>query len=93
MPKLTLWQVLRTRIRMKPYKFTMIHKLEPEDYPKRKNFCETLPPCSPDLTPCDSFLLGYLKEKVFVPPLPLDIDGLKLRITAAIETVGSSMLQ
>jgi hypothetical protein len=28
-----------------------------------------------------------VKEQVFVPPLPLDIDELKLGITAAIETV------
>jgi hypothetical protein len=37
--------------------------------------------------PCDFFLWGYVKEQVFVPPLPLDIDDLKLRITAAIETI------
>jgi hypothetical protein len=43
---------------------------------------------SPDLTPCDFFLWGYVKENVFVPRLPLYIDELKLRITAAIETVG-----
>jgi hypothetical protein len=28
-----------------------------------------------------------------VPPLPLDIDKLKLRITAAIETIGRNMLE
>jgi hypothetical protein len=43
------------------------------------------PPQSPDFIPCDFFLLGYVKEKVFVPPLLLDIDELKLRITAAIK--------
>jgi hypothetical protein len=65
----------------------MIKKLVPEDCPKRKNFCETLTPRSPVFTPCDFFLWGYVKEHVFVPPLPLDIDELKLRITAALETV------
>jgi hypothetical protein len=30
---------------------------------------------------------------VFVPPLSLDIDELKLRITAAIETIGRNMLE
>jgi hypothetical protein len=30
---------------------------------------------------------------VFVPPLPLDIDELKLRVTAAIETIGRNMLE
>jgi hypothetical protein len=37
------------------------------------------PPRSPDLTPCDFFLWGYVK--------PLDIDELKMRITADIETI------
>jgi hypothetical protein len=32
---------------------------------------------------CDFFLWGYVTEQVFVPPLPLDIDELKLRVTAA----------
>jgi hypothetical protein len=27
-------------------------------------------PRNPDLTPCDYFLWGYVKDKVFVPPLP-----------------------
>lgn len=40
-----------------------------------------------------SFLWGYVNEKVFVPPLPLDIDKLKLRITAFIETVDRNMLR
>jgi hypothetical protein len=30
---------------------------------------------------------------MFVPPLPLDIDELKLRITAAIETIDRNMLE
>jgi hypothetical protein len=77
---------------MKPYKFTMIYKLEPDDCLKWKNFCETLPPRSPDLTLCDFFLWGYVKEKVFVPPLPLDIDQWKLRITAFIKTIDRNML-
>jgi hypothetical protein len=45
------------------------------------------PPRSPVLTPRDFFLWGYVKEHVFVPPLPLDIDKLKLTITAAVETI------
>jgi hypothetical protein len=51
------------------------------------------PPRSPDLTPCDFFLWGYVKEQVFVPSLQLDIDELKLRITAAIKTIGRNMLK
>jgi hypothetical protein len=51
------------------------------------------PPRSPDLTPCDFFLWGYVKEQVFVPPLPQDIDELKLRIAAAIENLDRNMLE
>ena len=35
------------------------------------------PPRSPDLTPCDFFLWGYVKDKVYVPPLPESLDELK----------------
>ena len=38
------------------------------------------PPRSPDLTPCDFFLWGYLKNKVFSTPTQ-DIDVLCQRIT------------
>jgi hypothetical protein len=34
-----------------------------------------------------------MKEGVFVPPLPLDIDELKLRITTAIKTIDRNMLE
>ena len=37
------------------------------------------PPRSPDLTPCDYFLWGYLKDKIFATP-PHDIDALRQRI-------------
>ena len=37
------------------------------------------PPCSPDLTPCDFFLWGYLKNKMFTTP-PENIDVLRQRI-------------
>jgi hypothetical protein len=39
------------------------------------------------------FCGGYVKKKVFVPPLPLGIDELKFIITAAIETVNRNMLE
>ena len=37
------------------------------------------PPRSPDLTPCDFFLWGYLKDKVFSTP-PQNIDELRQKI-------------
>jgi hypothetical protein len=51
------------------------------------------PPHSPDLTPRDFFLWGYTKEEVFVPAVLLDIDELKFRIAAVIETVDRNMLE
>jgi hypothetical protein len=48
---------------------------------------------SPDATPCDFFLLGYVKDQVYVPPLPASILELKVRIRTAIETITADMLQ
>ena len=44
------------------------------------------PPQSPDLSPRDFFLTGYVKGVVFVPPLPANIEEMKQQITAALET-------
>jgi len=41
------------------------------------------PPRSPDITPHDFFLWGYVKEKVFSTPVP-DITNLNARITDAL---------
>jgi hypothetical protein len=49
------------------------------------------PPRSPDLTLCDFFLWGYMKDAVFVPPLPTDVDDLKRRITEAVAAVTCHM--
>ncbi|PNF17170.1 hypothetical protein B7P43_G09082 [Cryptotermes secundus] len=45
------------------------------------------PPRSPDLTPCDFFLWGFVKDAVYVPPLPTNLNGLRNRITAAVNSV------
>jgi hypothetical protein len=37
--------------------------------------------------------VGLCKGTVFLPPVPLDIDELKLRITQAIETIDRNMLE
>ncbi|PSN45669.1 hypothetical protein C0J52_22361 [Blattella germanica] len=50
------------------------------------------PPRSPDLTPCDFFLWGFVKDKVYVPPLPQNIEELKNRIHTAIRSVTMDML-
>ena len=51
------------------------------------------PPPSPDSTPCDFFLWGYVNDQVYVPPLPTSIPKLKVRIRTAIETITNDKLQ
>jgi len=49
------------------------------------------PPRSPDLSPCDFFLWGYLKSKVYVQK-PRTVDDLKVSIREEIATVPQKML-
>ena len=51
------------------------------------------PPRSPDLTPLDFFLWGFVKDRVFVPPLPAKVVELRTRITAAVAEVTPEMLR
>lgn len=51
------------------------------------------PPRSPDLTPCDFFVWGYVKDSVFVPPLPVDLPELRARIINAFEQINRDMLR
>ena len=51
------------------------------------------PPRSPDMTPCDFFLWGYVKERVYVPPLPADLDELTNSTTAAVNSVTEDTLR
>ena len=51
------------------------------------------PLLSPDATPCDFFLWIYVKDQVYVPPLPASIPELKVRIRTTIETITADMLQ
>ena len=44
------------------------------------------PPRSLDLTPCDFFLWGYLKDKVYTTP-PQNIQGLRNRIEHEVEVL------
>ena len=50
------------------------------------------PPRSPDITPLDFFLWGYVKDKVYSTPVA-DAETLKERITAALATVTTEMLE
>ena len=50
-------------------------------------------PRSPDATTCDFVLWDYVKDQVYVPPLPSSIpELLKVRIRTAIETITTDML-
>ena len=55
--------------------------------------CHTQYTPSPEATPCDFFLWGYVKDQVYVPPLPTSIQELKVRIRTAIEAITADMLQ
>jgi len=50
------------------------------------------PPRSPDITPLDFFLWGYVKDKVFSTPVS-DITNLKARITDTFATITQDMLK
>jgi len=61
-----------------------------------RNYCRdfnNLPPGSPDATPRDFFLWGYVKDQVYVPPLPASTPELKVRNRTAVETITADMLQ
>jgi hypothetical protein len=51
------------------------------------------PPRSQDMTVCDFFLWGYVKDRVYVPPLPATVDELQKRITATVNSVTPDILQ
>lgn len=50
------------------------------------------PPRLPDLMPCDFFLWGYVKDKVYVSPMLTTLQKLQERITAAVMDVDGNML-
>jgi hypothetical protein len=50
------------------------------------------PPRSPDFMTCDFFFWGYVKDAVYVPPLPTTLDELKNLIVTAVESVTNDML-
>jgi len=41
----------------------------------------------------DFFLWGYVKDQVYVPPLPASMPELKVQIRTATETITTDMLQ
>ena len=47
----------------------------------------------PDLTPMDFFLWRFVKDQVFVPPLPANVVELRTRITATVAKVTPEILR
>jgi hypothetical protein len=50
------------------------------------------PPRSPDLNPCDFFLWGYLKDRVY-DPMPESLDSLKSNIEREFKKISKDMLK
>jgi hypothetical protein len=50
------------------------------------------PPRSPDLTPCDFFLWGFVRDSVYVPPLSTPIQEFSGRMTHALQAITADML-
>ncbi|GBM65217.1 hypothetical protein AVEN_65668-1 [Araneus ventricosus] len=70
------------------------HAVQARDSPKALDWKrDPIPwlPRSPDVTPLDFFLWGFVKSIVYQSPIR-DTDELKSRITATIQTVDSAML-
>ena len=54
------------------------------------NPCESNNDNYPDLTPCDSFLWGHLKNKVYATP-PINVDDLRIRVTAEVNILKENL--
>ena len=70
---------------------TRQHALCNNEYRVIQNDCRGHTQYTPDATPCDLFLWGYVKDQVYVPPLPASIMELKVRIRTATETITADM--
>ena len=55
-------------------------------------WANSLDPRSPDITPLDFFLWGYVKDGVYRAKVK-DISDLKEKITAAVEAIDKEMLK
>ena len=57
-----------------------------------KKWPNTWPPRSPDITPLDFFLWGYVKDRVYRTPVR-DVETLQSRIIEVLDTVNEEMLE
>ena len=51
------------------------------------------PPRSPDITPLDFFLWGYVKDDVFTLPFPETVEQMKVKIQDAIKKISRALLE
>jgi len=63
-----------------------------QDAAKGDNHLLPWPPRSLDPTPCNFFLWGFIKDSVYVPPLPMSLKELCDRITHALQTITADTL-
>ncbi|GFV32347.1 uncharacterized protein TNCV_1676331 [Trichonephila clavipes] len=54
--------------------------------------CFAWPPCSSDLTLHHFYLWGFVKDYVYIPPLPSDLPDSRHRIEAAVPRIASDTL-
>jgi hypothetical protein len=80
---------MRKRLHMTPYRLQLLQKLKPGDNDARHSFCSSM---QEKLEDDGFFLWGYVKGLVYVPPVPRNIDELKIRIRQAVETFTVDML-
>jgi len=50
------------------------------------------PPYSPDLTPCDFFVWGYVKDKVYAEGTPENLKDLRKKIRGALRDLPQKMI-
>jgi len=65
-------------------------------FPRWRRGMKGLSVCSvlrrPDLTPCDFIPLRFVKDSVYLPPLPMSLKELRDRITHAPQTFAVDLL-
>ncbi|PNF16639.1 hypothetical protein B7P43_G06415 [Cryptotermes secundus] len=81
-PKVNVFRAISLTKVYGPFFFRSIGRMGNEDLT-----LQFWPPGSPDLTPCDFFLWGFVKDAVYVPPLPTGLIDLRNHITAAVNSV------
>lgn len=91
----TLRRIMHDDLNLFPYKIQCVQQLLPLDKPRRVNYAKNgdidWPARSPDLTPPDFFLWGYLKSKVYNNK-PKTLRALKNNIRREIAKIPAEML-